>query len=315
LHVAIDHMKQAYTISKDIGDQRMLGNAYNNLGVYYGLLGDNTTAIEYYKKYHEIKQRTGDKRGEAIALFNIGVLNDDIGEFETGLKYFRKAQVIFEKINDIRGMIHVYPTIAQKLHLQEHDKEAVKLLDKGLSLARDTKDPFTENSVSVYKAGHLIDQGQFDEAFRILETARVLAERTGNTYLLFDVYTALAELFLEQKDQQALSYAEKCLTSAVDTKVKRNEVNALRILGRAQACIAGNFDSGIKNIKHAIAIAKEFGLQIQMADSLFALGEANIAGKKTKDALKYLHQAQTIYQKANITVRIKKIRDLIKRTG
>jgi len=315
LHVAIDHMKQAYTISKDIGDQRMLGNAYNNLGVYYGLLGDNTTAIDYYKKYLEIKRRTGDKRGEGIALFNIGVLNDDIGEFETGLKYFKKAQVLFEKINDIRGMIHVYPTIAQKLLLQGHDKDAVKFLEKGLTLARDTKDPFTESAVNIYQAGHLTDQGQFDEALRLLESARSLAEKAGNTYLLYDVYTALAELFLAQKDEHALSFAEKCLTSAVETKVKRNEVNALRVLGKAQTLIAGNFDGGIKNIKHSIAIAKEFGLQIQMAESLFALGEAYIAGKKSKEALKYLHQANAIYQKANITVRIKKTRDLIKNTG
>ncbi|UCC11198.1 MAG: tetratricopeptide repeat protein, partial [candidate division WOR-3 bacterium] len=315
LHVAIDHMKQAYNISKEIGDQRMLGNAFNNLGVYYGLLGDNNTAIDYYKKYLENKRRIGDKRGEGIALFNIGVLNDDIGEFEAGLKYFKKAQALFEKINDIRGMIHVYPTIAHKLLLQGREKEAAMYLGKGMSLAKETNDPFTESIVNIYQAGYLIDKGRFDDAFKLLESARALAEDTAHKHLMFDVYTTLAVLFIEQSDDRAIPYAEKGLASAVETKVKRNEIHALRILGRAQALVAGNFDAGITNIKHSIAIAREFNLQAKIADGLLALGEAFLAEKKMKEASKYLQQAKDIYQKANITVLLKKTKDLIKSIG
>ncbi len=315
IHVAIDHIKQAYTVSKEIGDQRMIGNSYNNLGVYYGLLGDNDTAIEYYNKHLDIKRRIGDKRGEAIALFNIGVLKDDVGEAGNGLEYFKKAQVIFEKINDIRGMIHVYPTIAQHLLAQGREKEAVQYYSKGIALAKETKDPLAENTVNLYRTGHLIEKGQLDEAYKIIQSGLKLAEQSGNKTLLYDVYVALTDFYLAQKDERALTFAEKSLASAIDTKVKRNEVEALRSLGKVQALVVGNFDEGIKTIKHAIATAKEFGLRTKMADSLLTLGEVYTACKKNKEASKYLQQAQDIYEKAHITVPLKKTRDLIKKIG
>jgi tetratricopeptide (TPR) repeat protein len=142
-----------------------------------------------------------------------------------------------------------------------------------------------------------------------------MVQKTAHKHLLNDVYNALAKFYIEQKDRRALKFAEKCLTAAVETKVKRNEVNALHVLGKAQALVAGNFDTGLKNIKHSIAIAREFNLQVRIADRLLALEEVFIACKKTKEASQYLQQAHTIYQKANLTAPLMKTADLIKKIG
>ena len=82
-------------------------------------------------------------------------------------------------------------------------------------------------------------------------------------------------------------------------KVKQDEIESLKTLGRAQSLVAGEVDDGIKNIKRAIAIAKEKNIIVQMARGFFALGEVLIANNKPQQALKHLERAKKIFAEFN----------------
>jgi class 3 adenylate cyclase/predicted ATPase len=312
LRMAIDYVKKAITVSKKIGDQLLLGNGYNNLGVYYGIMGENQTAIDYYKKNLEIKQRISDKRGEAIVLFNIGVANDDNGELNTALEYYNKAKDLFESVNDIRSMIVVYPTIANKLVKKGKPEEVGKYFEKSLNLAKETKDNAMVSEAYRYYAHYLIGINNLNQALELLKQAEAMTVQAGDKNRLAQVSMGLAEVYLKMKDPEAVKYAEDGLKYAVEAKVKRDEIEALRIQGQVQALISKNYDEGIKNIKRSIALAKETNLVAKRAVGLLALGEVLIAYEKSKEALVYLRQAEEIFSKGNYTVPLEKVKALIK---
>ncbi len=312
LNMAIDYVKKSLNISQKIGHKLLLGNAYNNLGVYYGIMGENKIAINYYKKNLDIKQKVGDKRGEAIVLFNIGVLKYDIGELDASLDYFTKAIEIFESVNDIRSMVYVYSTIANILADKGEESRAVEYYEKALKLAQKTEDKILLSGIYCHYAKYFLSIDNVEKALELLERAEGIIVQSGNQTDLAKLFRDFAEAYIKNKDPKAIKYAEDALKLAIEAKVKRDEIEALKILGKAQTLISGNFDEGIRNIKRSIAIAKEINLVVNTADGLFALGEALIANNKYEKALEYLNQAKKIYTKANAQFSLRKVESLIK---
>ena len=285
---------------------------YNNLGIYYDLAGDLKSSLNYYEENLAIRQQTGDKKGEAIVYYNIGTLKKQTDQRDVGLDYFYKAEQIFENINDIRGMIISYLTIAEELFHLNKKEEAVKYYEKAWGIAQEKQDKILLSDTYYHYGIYFLNIKNTKKAMEFFGYAKPPIQEEGDKTKISRLYTSLAKVYIHEKNSEALKYAQDGLTLAIEAKVKQDEIESLKTLGRAQSLVAGEVDDGIKNIKRAIAIAKEKNFIVQMARGFFALGEVLIANNKPQQALKHLERAKKIFTEFNAKFHLEETEELIK---
>jgi predicted ATPase/class 3 adenylate cyclase len=313
LNIAIDYIKKAISIAKKIGHKRQLSIAYNNLGVYYDLIGDLKSSLNYHEENLAIRQQLGDKKGEAIVYYNIGTLKKQTDQRDVGMEYFYKAKEIFEQMNDVRGTIVTYLTIAEELfHLNKKD-EAVEYYEKAWRIAQEKQDKILLSEVYYQYGVYFLNLKNTNKALEFFEYAKAPILEEGDKTRISRLYSSLARVYIEKEDSQAMHYAQDGLNFAIEARVKQDEVDCLKTLGRAQALVAGQVDEGIKNIKRAIALAKEKNYVIQRARGFFALGEVLIKDNKPQQALKHLERAKKIFSEFNAKFHVEETNQLIQK--
>ncbi|KPJ74397.1 hypothetical protein AMJ52_00670 [candidate division TA06 bacterium DG_78] len=313
LNIAIDYMKKAISLAKKIGHKRQLSIAYNNLGVYYDLIGDLKSSLNYHEENLAIRQQLGDKKGEAIVYYNIGTLKKQTDQRNVGLDYFNKAKEIFEDINDVRGTIISYLTIAEELFHLNEKKEAVEYYEKAWRIAQEKQDKILLSEVYYQYGVYFLNIKDTNKALEFFEYARAPILEEGDKTRVSRFYSSLAKVYIEKKDPQAMQYAQDGLNFATEARVKQDEIDCLKTLGRAQALVTGQVDEGIKNIKRAIAMAKEKNYVIQRARGFFALGEVFIKDNKPQQALKHLERAKKIFSEFNAKFHVEETEQLIQK--
>jgi tetratricopeptide (TPR) repeat protein len=223
-----------------------------------------------------------------------------------------KPKEILESINDIRGKFFSYLTMAEQFfQLGERDK-VVEYYEKAWEIAQEKQDKIMLSEIYSSYGIYYSNIHNTEKALKFLEYAKDLILEIGDKAKVAQLFTNMATIYIQNKDPQALKYAEDGLKLAIEAKVKTNEIQSLKTLGRAQALVAGDFDEGIKNIKRAIAIAKEKNFSVEWAVGLFVLGEVMIASNKTQQALKYLEQARKIFAEFNAKFHLEELENLLK---
>ncbi len=297
--VAIEYAKKVTDIAQKIGNKRVLAMAYNNLGAYYAFLGKYRDSIDFTEKNVVIRHQQGDKKGEAIGLMNIGVAYKYLGELEHVLDYYNKAKDLFESINDVRGIVRVYELLGDIFITTGKKESALEYYEKALETAQATGDKALVGDSEYLCGDYFLELGDFEKAKEFFEQAEPKLIESADKYRLAELYLGMADIYIKENDTKALQYAEKGLKVAVETKVKLHEIAGLRTLGRAQSLVENNLTEGTRNIKRAIAIAKEIDAKEELAHSLSALGEVLITDNKQTQALEYLNRAKKIYSQMN----------------
>ncbi|MGC9516282.1 MAG: tetratricopeptide repeat protein [Methanomicrobiales archaeon] len=97
---AMDHLQEAYTISKEIGDDK--GEAALLLMMGNILLREENVrmALNYFKDAHSIFDKIGDETGKAIALLLIGTVYFILGDMGKVSASFRKSVEKFQELGD-----------------------------------------------------------------------------------------------------------------------------------------------------------------------------------------------------------------------
>ncbi len=307
LKKAIEYCKKSNDISQQIGNQRFLSLGYNNIGIYYELSGDVSKGLEYYQKSLAIRMRLGDRRGEAISTFNIGTLKARIGEKNQALEYFKQALRTAKEIADIRAVFNCLLAIANTYIDNGEYSTASKYLEDAESIAEQKHEALMQCEILYFRSRSYLQANDTRKAKEYVLKTLDLEATIASKELLSRSYSLLAEILLKENDIQAVHYAQESLKITQSSNEKHGEINALRILGMAQAILADDSRTGIKNIKQAITLAKESGLMILYADGLMALARVMIFEKNNKLAENYLMQAKRIYTDLDYQMKLKEI--------
>ncbi|MGB3477580.1 MAG: tetratricopeptide repeat protein, partial [bacterium] len=280
---------------------------------YYVFLGDYPTSIDFTEKNVEIRRQLGDKKGEGIGLMNIGLTYRFLGKFANVLDYYNKAKDLFESINEIRCKITVYKLIASMWMLQNQTKKARTYFEKSLEIAKTTQESGLVGE-ALYRYGEYFhDMGNYEKALGLYKEAEPILIECDDKNILTELHASYADIYIKKQDFKALQHAETSMKLALEAKIKNSEINALRILGRAQATVGNDPTEGLKNIKRSISIAKEINALSQMAHSLYYLGETLVANNKSTQALEYLNQAKKLYTNFKTPFWIERTNALIKK--
>jgi len=294
---AILYGQKAIEGNQRIGNRRMVAVAYNNLGTYYDLAGDPEKSLYYYEKNLAIRKILGDKKGEAIAYSNMGILKQQMGEVDAAVEYYLKTKEIMEGINDVRGMIHTYHGLAKIYSGRDLRDKALDYLNRAAALARNMDDRLLLVDIHEQFGVFYTEFEDLEKAGVEIQTAYDLVRSEQDKFRLFYVLVDRAEFLFMKKDLHALESAQEAVKVSQELKARKDEVEAIRVLGKIQALLCGDHERGAENVKQALAMAEESGYKMIIPQCQETLGEILLAKGDADRAREYLIPAREHFVK------------------
>lgn len=131
---ALEDLKQAYQLEKQLGDAQSLSYVTNSLANLYAdpALADYKEAVAMYQQtlaYHRQRQNRQD---EATALYNLGSTYESMGELEQALNYLQQALEVEEQRGQPEDIAFNQRAIARVLTKAGKANEAIKLLNEAI---------------------------------------------------------------------------------------------------------------------------------------------------------------------------------------
>lgn len=113
-------------------NNRVIGNALNNIAILLEDQGKLNEAIQYHKQALKIRTEVADKGAIAASLNNLGADFQMQGQYDSAFAYYTRAFEIKKAIGDKRGISICYLNFAQTKLLQKQYAAAVPFLDSSM---------------------------------------------------------------------------------------------------------------------------------------------------------------------------------------
>ncbi len=189
-------------------NDKVLANAFNNLGNCYSQKGDAVTSLSYYQKSISIAERNGDKRRMAKTTQNIGSLYSEQGDLDRALQFHKQALALAEEIHDSSVIADCLNNEGIVFEQKKEYPKALEVYSKALSIYRILKDDSRlalglnnlgivykylkdyPKSISYYTESIFYSQKSGDQF-----TMAANLNNLGNVYSLMGNYKKALELF------------------------------------------------------------------------------------------------------------------------
>ncbi|MFZ1289322.1 MAG: tetratricopeptide repeat-containing sensor histidine kinase [Melioribacteraceae bacterium] len=134
---SIKYAEMARKLSTDIGFEKGLGDAYNNLGETYRFKGDIKLSLENHNYALSIFEKLKSNERIARTKSNIGTAYFNVSDFKNSLEYLQSSKEIYEKLNSKDGIANCLGKIGILLSTfkkyessLEYFKEALKISEE-----------------------------------------------------------------------------------------------------------------------------------------------------------------------------------------
>jgi predicted ATPase/class 3 adenylate cyclase len=131
---------QAIAVWRELGDQRGMAEALNNIGVGMRYLGDRARSQAAVEESLALFRGVSDKRGIAHALNNLAELARIDGDLTRARALFEESVPLFEAVEDGRGLSYALDNLGGILTAQGDYTRAETLYGRSLQLAEELGD-------------------------------------------------------------------------------------------------------------------------------------------------------------------------------
>ncbi len=202
---------------------------YNNIGNLY-LFSDYDKALEYIQKGLKTAQKLSDDRMIANAYINMGNIYNLKKNFTQALIYYTKSQELFKKLNDPVNLILCSENFGLVYYeLKDYDKAEHFLLKSNKDAVTMDLNT-TVCSVDLALASLYIDKKNFNEAQKYLDEAKAYAEAIDDDKAKADVNYTSYLLQLNKKNYQAALLSLHSIYTRDSTIAKSNLSSSLNLL-------------------------------------------------------------------------------------
>ncbi|HEY0038436.1 MAG TPA: HD domain-containing phosphohydrolase, partial [Longimicrobium sp.] len=106
---AAELYERANELGRQAGDEVLIGETEQNLGILANIRGDHDEALQRYQSALLHLERAGSVRGRISSLNNLGMLHVDLQQLEQADEYFQRALQICEEVGDVvhAGVVHI----------------------------------------------------------------------------------------------------------------------------------------------------------------------------------------------------------------
>jgi serine phosphatase RsbU (regulator of sigma subunit) len=246
----------ALAIALEENDEKVLGNAYLNVGHYYRTEQQPDSAIHFYKLSLDLKIRQKDSVGMGAAYNSIGFCTYSKGDISGALDYYYKSVEIREALNDKKGLANAYLNIAF-VHLDRHDtKPALDALGKSHQLFTELGIPQSVANVCNAYGIAFVNDSNYVPARRYYEESLSIRTQLGDSAGMAECYTNIGNIYnLQHMHDSAFMYYRKTI-AFLDMVSADHAVSFLANYATSAAQI-GKLDSAQWAIMYAKSITSQ----------------------------------------------------------
>jgi len=196
---AIDYYIQSLNIATGLKDNRGMGRAYSNIGIVYRNMKNFDKALEYQLKALYYDSLGKEKNSMGKTYANLGNIYLEKKDNKTAIRFFERALKIFTETNDRPSMAIIYNNTAEAYSEISDFKKALEYARAGLDLAEEIKDPMLKGHALLLLGELNEKQGFYPVAEKNYKEALAIFAKVGSTTKMKDLYYSMAGLYRKSK--------------------------------------------------------------------------------------------------------------------
>jgi signal transduction histidine kinase/DNA-binding response OmpR family regulator len=241
---AMEYYLNSMRIAEEIGDQPIIGNNLNNIGILMLNQQKYDDALKYLFKALPVHDITGDKRNKVFALNAIGVVYQERQQYDQALLFLKKSLQLCDSIQLERGKTNVYNNLGiVNLGLRQYDP-ALAYFQKALALSEkfgaNQSNSIALNGIAdVYRQTGKADQsiGYYRKALQLAETNQLIKNKLSVHEGLMQAYDQLKD-YRQAFQHQSVLLALKDSIFSQENDRKIAQLEAAYLVEKKQAEMA-----------------------------------------------------------------------------
>lgn len=322
---AINHFEQAIEILKDLPDNKLIIQVYNNIANVYHHLENLEKSYEYYNRALKLAERNNFTLEEIKTSSNLVELLFLLKEYEKIERILKRNLEYFRYTNDDYGVIISLSKMGKLYYFlgENHYKQANQCLKDSLDIIKKIRGDDLLMKAKLKWECYLylgkIDLAQnnlesAEEYFhKSLETIRILEEKNINECIILEPLAHLHEF--NGGYTKAIKYYKLC----TDIYQKfGNDVRIAELKYRIAHIYLENIkdeSEAIKFYEEALELFEDLNYSRESAEILHRLGDVYLNREIIELALEYFEKAKELYQEYqdeyNLNLIVSKINSLI----
>jgi two-component system NarL family sensor kinase len=212
MNIANDILFKALKISKDKNYLKEEGKIYNNLGVSYLQLSDNSLALKYQLAALKIREKLNDDIGLESSNNNIGNIYFAILEDDKAFSYYKKALQYANKLNLDVELGKIYNNISCVFYDKKQYQQTKYYLLKSLSYKKKTNS-ITGQITTLNSLGDVCSSLEsYKESEAYYQQAMYLANKAGDEMNKANILNSLGHLYRYKNEfSGAINYQNQAL--------------------------------------------------------------------------------------------------------
>jgi tetratricopeptide (TPR) repeat protein len=196
---AMSYGEKAKSLALQLGFEKGIGNAYNNIGVLHYRRGEYVEAVKSHLQALTIREKTGDKEGMALSYINLGNVYNDQENKTLALEEYHKAENILFETGDEKRLLLIYINISvievSENKLADALNYCLKAKEGALKQNDKTVEAEAWNNIGVVKEY----QGLYDESLQAYSQAYSISSSIDDKTSMVDNMTNIGNINRFQK--------------------------------------------------------------------------------------------------------------------
>lgn len=201
--VALNYYEKTYNIAKSINNQKILYQAYNDLGMIYCESDRSDVAVKYYQKAIDIAKNMDDKDALAITFVNMGNALYVEEDYDKVANYYDSA---LNLTTDVDVKLAITSNLAYLYNIMGRFDESKQMYEKVLDMIEDGTNNYLYalalNNISrIY-----IIEGQYDKAAKAIAIVDSVSEMNSFDVIRQYMYENYHDLYVRLGDFEKADY-------------------------------------------------------------------------------------------------------------
>ena len=223
--------------------------------------GQTDAAVDAYNRAFALASQNADSALMAKAKHYLGNLNYYGGYYDEALKNFMEADKYYA--NNLFKKAQMHRILGQTFALKHENDSALHYLEKGLVLARNTKNVAIESNILNAMSIVYREKGDYDKSFLLLRQSVSVGVAENDSIRLHLNY---ADLFLSMNELDSAGYYAEKLKREVKNVDGGSELVAIYDLLAKYEANTGNMDSAyLFQQQHINTVSDEYSRRLQQS--------------------------------------------------
>jgi len=299
-----DHLIEKFTKS--------LGEALNNMGVFYSNVGNYEKAMDHYNESLKIMKKAGYKKEIAVALNNIGYIHLTQGKAVKALEFYLNSLSIKKEIHDEKGIANSLNNIAQVYYDHGDITKALEYNINSLKIKEKLKDnrgvSASLNNIAVI----YLDLEDRNKALEYHLKSLELNEAIGDKKMIVVILSNIGLIYTGDGDfQKGLEYYNRALTISESVSDKHGLIYSLKNIGIVYSK-KGEYEKALTCFKKSLTISEKIGDKKEIASLYHQMASVYLKKNKIASAKISAKKSMVLAQELGYPLRIRDASEVLK---